>query len=177
MCETLKRIPLILSRTLPYHMISLRKQSTSGILENAFSNGFLFRQLFDNSSSTYTYILADKLSKESIIIDPVLEQVDRDIRLITELGLKLKYAVNTHVHADHITGSGRIKHMVGNVESVISKESGATADILVQHGDRISFGDQTLEVRNKLVSETYHDLLTITFTVLKLSHFRDLLGR
>lgn len=67
----------------------------------------IFRQLFDTSgSSTYTYLIADETSGEAVLIDPVLEMVDRDLKLIDELGLKLKYAVNTHCHADHVTGSG-----------------------------------------------------------------------
>lgn len=141
-----------MTRTIPLTIASLSKHfaraySSSRILENAFSNGFLFRQLFDHTSSTYTYILADKLSKETIIIDPVLEQVERDIKLVKELGLTLKYVLNTHVHADHITGSGKIKSLVQNVQSVISKESGAVADVHVAHGDSVTFGDQELEVR------------------------------
>ena len=64
----------------------------------------LFRQLFEKESSTYTYLLADTSSRDAIIIDPVLETVPRDAQLIRELGLNLKYALNTHVHADHVTG-------------------------------------------------------------------------
>jgi sulfur dioxygenase len=64
----------------------------------------LFRQLFEKESSTYTYLLADPASRAAIIIDPVLETAARDSQLVRELGLDLKYALNTHVHADHITG-------------------------------------------------------------------------
>uniref|UniRef100_A0A8D8Q1V2 Persulfide dioxygenase ETHE1, mitochondrial n=1 Tax=Cacopsylla melanoneura TaxID=428564 RepID=A0A8D8Q1V2_9HEMI len=144
---TRTRFPLLIKTLLSHSTVQHRNSSLSRILENAFSNSFLFRQLFDHTSSTYTYILADKLSKETIIIDPVLEQVERDLRLIKELGLSLKYVVNTHVHADHITGSGKIKTLMKGVQSVISKESGAVADVHVTHGDNIQFGDQELEVR------------------------------
>ena len=65
----------------------------------------VFRQLFDPSSSTYTYLLADPKSGEAVIIDPVFEQVRRDAALIDELGLKLLYSLETHVHADHVTGA------------------------------------------------------------------------
>jgi sulfur dioxygenase len=71
----------------------------------------IFRQLFDTAgSSTYTYLVADgSPGGEAVLIDPVVENVDRDLKLIEELGLKLKYCVNTHCHADHVTGSGLIK--------------------------------------------------------------------
>ena len=64
----------------------------------------LFRQLFEKESSTYTYLLADPASRAAVIIDPVLETAARDSQLVRELGLDLKFALNTHVHADHITG-------------------------------------------------------------------------
>lgn len=69
----------------------------------------IFRQLFDEKTWTYTYILADSDTREAIIIDPVRDQVERDMRLITELGLTLKYILDTHIHADHITGSGLLR--------------------------------------------------------------------
>ncbi|KAL2084081.1 hypothetical protein ACEWY4_019599 [Coilia grayii] len=109
--------------------------------------GLLFRQLFESSSSTYTYLLADSDSKEAVLIDPVLETVDRDIKLIDELGLSLKVAVNTHCHADHITGTGLLKKRLFGLKSAISKLSGATADILLSEGDSITFGKHCLTVR------------------------------
>ncbi|WP_040466876.1 MBL fold metallo-hydrolase, partial [Geminocystis herdmanii] len=68
----------------------------------------LFRQLFDRDTWTYTYLIADTDSKEAVLVDPVLEQVERDLQLIGELGLTLKYCLETHVHADHITGTGKL---------------------------------------------------------------------
>ena len=65
----------------------------------------IFRQLIDHRSSTYTYLLADFDSREAILIDPVFEQARRDAALICELDLKLLYTLETHVHADHITGA------------------------------------------------------------------------
>ncbi|PNX89354.1 hydroxyacylglutathione hydrolase mitochondrial-like, partial [Trifolium pratense] len=75
------------------------------------SSKLLFRQLFEKESSTYTYLLADAshAEKPALLIDPVDRTVDRDLSLIQELGLKLVYALNTHVHADHVTGTGLIK--------------------------------------------------------------------
>ncbi|XP_076135803.1 persulfide dioxygenase ETHE1, mitochondrial isoform X2 [Alosa pseudoharengus] len=109
--------------------------------------GMLFRQLFESVSSTYTYLLADTETKEAVLIDPVLETVDRDIKLIDELGLSLKIAVNTHCHADHITGTGLLKRRLFGVKSAISKHSGATADILLSEGDSVHFGKHCLNVR------------------------------
>jgi sulfur dioxygenase len=108
----------------------------------------VFRQLFDTSgSSTYTYLIADGDGGDAILIDPVLEMVDRDLRLCEELGVTLKYVLNTHCHADHITGSGLIKKKMPSVKSVIAEASGAKADVKVKHGDRVSFGDLHVEVR------------------------------
>jgi sulfur dioxygenase len=69
----------------------------------------LFRQLFDAESSTYTYLLADRQTQAAILIDPVLEQVERDLKLLFELDLTLKYCIETHVHADHVTGAGALR--------------------------------------------------------------------
>ncbi|XP_043466937.1 persulfide dioxygenase ETHE1, mitochondrial [Leptopilina heterotoma] len=109
-----------------------------------FTKDFLFRQHFDPYSSTYTYLLADSNSKEAIIIDPVLEWVDRDFNIIKELGLSLKYAVNTHMHADHITGSGKLKTLLPSCLSMISLKSGAQADISLSPMEEIKFGRHRL---------------------------------
>ncbi|KAM6994286.1 persulfide dioxygenase ETHE1, mitochondrial [Tautogolabrus adspersus] len=113
----------------------------------ALKEGLFFRQLFEKESSTYTYLLADADSKEAILIDPVLETIDRDLKLIHELGLHLKVAVNTHCHADHITSTGLMKKRLLGLKSAISKFSGATADILLSEGDKITFGKHHLTVR------------------------------
>ncbi|KAK9004757.1 hypothetical protein V6N11_042214 [Hibiscus sabdariffa] len=112
------------------------------------SSRLLFRQLFENESFTYTYLLADMShpDKPALLIDPVDRAVDRDLNLVRELGLKLIYAMNTHVHADHITGTGLIKGKVPGVKSVISKASDSKADVFVEPGDKISFGNLFLEV-------------------------------
>lgn len=126
----------------------------SGAMAARFSTAagspkLLFRQLFEKESSTYTYLLADvgHPEKPALIVDPVDRTVDRDLSLVKELGLKLIYAMNTHVHADHVTGTGLIKSRVPGVKSVISTASNAKADILVEHGDKIHFGNLFLEVR------------------------------
>ncbi|HWI36623.1 MAG TPA: MBL fold metallo-hydrolase [Burkholderiales bacterium] len=105
----------------------------------------IFRQLFDPQSSTYTYLLAD--SREAVLIDPVFEQARRDAALIQELGLKLKYSLETHVHADHITGASVLKQKLGS-RIAISAASGADgADLYVQPGEKIPFGRRSLEAR------------------------------
>lgn len=107
----------------------------------------LLRQLFEPSSCTYTYVLADEGSRDAVIIDPVLETVPRDSRLLRELGLRLRYAVNTHCHADHVTGSGALRAALPGCRSVISRASGARADVLLEEGDTLRFGAFALEAR------------------------------
>mmetsp|Transcript_31108 Transcript_31108/g.48724 ORF Transcript_31108/g.48724 Transcript_31108/m.48724 type:complete len:302 (+) Transcript_31108:43-948(+) len=116
-------------------------------LSTLASKNLIFRQLFEATSSTYTYLLADASSKEAILIDPVLETVERDVSLISQLGLTLKYGLNTHCHADHITGTGQLKQKIAGLKSVISEAAGCRADLLLNHGDSITFGTHTLSAR------------------------------
>src|ERR1700732_1103735 len=74
----------------------------------------VFRQLFDPTSSTYTYLLGCSTSGEAVLIDPVFEQARRDAALINELGLKLQWTLETHVHADHVTGAWLLKQKLGS---------------------------------------------------------------
>jgi len=105
----------------------------------------VFRQLFDAVSSTYTYLLAD--NGEAILIDPVFEQGLRDGALVAELGLRLVATLDTHVHADHVTGAWLLRQRLG-ADIALSASSGATgADRYLNHGDRIGFGTRTLEAR------------------------------
>lgn len=106
-----------------------------------------FKQLFDDESSTYTYLMWDSDTKDAILVDPVDIQVDRDLKEVEGLGLNLVYGVNTHAHADHITGTGILKKRVKGLQSVIAKDSGAKADIHISHGDKIVFGSRYLEAR------------------------------
>jgi sulfur dioxygenase len=106
----------------------------------------LFRQLFDRESSTYTYLLADAATREALLIDPVLEQLERDLELIHGLGLTLVYALDTHVHADHVTALGALRERLG-VRTVVSEGAGVgCADVLVKDGDAIRFGAHRLDV-------------------------------
>lgn len=107
----------------------------------------MFRQLIDANSSTYTYLLADRDANEAVLIDPVYEQLQRDMALLRELGLKLRYTLDTHCHADHVTSAWLFKQSLGS-EIVVSKAAGVSgADRYVAHGDRISFGARALSVR------------------------------
>jgi glyoxylase-like metal-dependent hydrolase (beta-lactamase superfamily II)/rhodanese-related sulfurtransferase len=107
----------------------------------------LFRQLFDGATWTYTYLLADPAAREAVLIDPVIEQVERDATLLAELELRLVYTLDTHVHADHVTGAGMLGRRLG-AKSILSERSGSPwADVLVKHGDMIRFGGCALEVR------------------------------
>ena len=104
-------------------------------------------QMFDRETCTYTYLLADTESMEAVLIDPVIELAERDRDRLAQLGLTLKYALNTHMHADHITGTGRLKKLLPDIQTGISAASGAKADFLFRHGDKIRFGAHELEVR------------------------------
>jgi sulfur dioxygenase len=108
-------------------------------------NRMNIRQLFDEDSSTYSYLLWDAESRDGILIDPVDAQVDRDVSVVSQLGVNLLFGVNTHAHADHITGTYLLKQKFNDLKSVISEASGASADILLKHGDRITFGKRYLE--------------------------------
>jgi sulfur dioxygenase len=106
----------------------------------------LFRQLFDAETATYTYLLADEATREAILIDPVLTQIERDIALIEELELRLRYALDTHVHADHVTALGSLRERLG-AQTVISERAGVgCADVLVKDGDSLTFGAHRIDV-------------------------------
>ncbi len=107
----------------------------------------IFRQLLDLRSSTYTYLLADARTHEAVIIDPVFEQVRRDVALVRELGLTLVYTLDTHVHADHITGAWLLKRALGS-RICIGQRSGAREfDLGLAPGERLRFGARHLEAR------------------------------
>ncbi len=107
----------------------------------------IFRQLFDSASSTYTYLLGDADSGAAVLIDPVYENERRDLALLRELGLHLVATLDTHVHADHVTGAWLLKQRCGS-QILLSRDAGAAcADRLLGHGDHICFGARHLQVR------------------------------
>lgn len=107
----------------------------------------VFRQLFDPTSSTYTYLLGDSVTGEAVLIDPVFEQARRDAALISELGLRLLWTLETHVHADHVTGAWLLKRKLGSQIALAQASGAAGADRLLEDGERILFGKRSLEVR------------------------------
>ena len=106
-----------------------------------------FRQLFDPPSSTYTYLLADGGSGAAVIIDPVFEQVRRDAALIEELGLHLAYVLETHVHADHVTGAWLLKQRTGCRIALAANSGAEGADRYLMQDDVVAFGGRNLQVR------------------------------
>jgi glyoxylase-like metal-dependent hydrolase (beta-lactamase superfamily II) len=106
----------------------------------------LFRQLFDSESSTYTYILGDPAWHEAIVIDPVLDHIQPIIEILKTESMRLTHILDTHVHADHITGAGALRAQTG-AQVVMSREAGAPcADILVDDEDFIVLGDDVIRV-------------------------------
>ena len=102
------------------------------------------RQLFDKDTSTYTYLLWDEVSREAALIDSVREQVERDARLIDELDLNLRYILETHIHADHVTGSDSLRNKTG-AKVLVHKNSGSQcADRLLEDGDEIRLGESVI---------------------------------
>ncbi|KAI3942776.1 hypothetical protein MKW92_003746 [Papaver armeniacum] len=152
LCSSIFNAYKVSNKTLGFSTNKFRSQMenyTTCSDSSSSSSKLLFRQLFEKESSTYTYLLADLThpDKPALLVDPVDKTVERDICLVEELGLKLIYAINTHVHADHVTGTGLLKNKVEGVKSIISKSSSSKADLFVDHGDKIQIGNLFLEVR------------------------------
>lgn len=107
----------------------------------------IFRQLFDQQSSTYTYLLADAQSRDALLIDPVFEQARRDVALVEELGLNLRWTLETHVHADHVTGAWLLRERLGS-RIALARASGARgADRYLEAGEKVQAGRRFVEVR------------------------------
>jgi glyoxylase-like metal-dependent hydrolase (beta-lactamase superfamily II) len=105
----------------------------------------LFRQLFDSATSTYTYLIANLETKEAILVDSVLEQVERDRQLLSELGLTLKYCLETHVHADHITGTAQLRETTGCEGIVPEKAQVPCANQFIQDKEVLQLGSLRIE--------------------------------
>ena len=105
----------------------------------------IFRQLFEPQSSTYTYLIGCEQTGEAALIDPVLEMVERDLALLEELGLTLKFTIETHIHADHVTGAARLRQATGSKAAVPEKSGAAHADIPVREGKPIRVGAISIE--------------------------------
>lgn len=102
-----------------------------------------FRQLFDASSSTYTYLLGDLTRSEAVLIDPVREHVALYLSLLDEQGLKLRYVLDTHIHADHVTAASQLRELTG-ARTVVSVHGGAEcADVLLRGSESLYFGAES----------------------------------
>ena len=106
------------------------------------------RQLFDPESSTFSYLLWDNISREAALIDPVQTQVQRDIQLVTELNLTLRYTLETHLHADHVTGSGLLRQALNSIVMVHENSRTKCADVQIKGGDFIPLGTDRINVIN-----------------------------
>src|SRR5207247_2226733 len=106
----------------------------------------IFRQLFDSVSSTYTYIVASRRGGEALIIDPVLEKVDRYIQLVEQLDLKLVKAVDTHLHADHLTGLGALRDRTHCVTVMGERSKVDVVSMRLSEGDKLTIEGVALDV-------------------------------
>lgn len=106
----------------------------------------MFRQFYDEVSSTLTYLITDEKSKQAVLIDPVTENIEDYLAVINQHGLELAYSLETHVHADHITGAGKLKNITKAKTAVSSACGAETADIQLNDGDVIRFGDEAITV-------------------------------
>ncbi|GAX45567.1 putative hydroxyacylglutathione hydrolase [Tolypothrix sp. NIES-4075] len=105
----------------------------------------LFRQLFDKESSTYTYLIADPETKEAILVDPVLEQVERDMQILRELGLTLRYSLETHIHADHIAGTSKLRDMTGCLSIMPENAQTTCADRYIADKSMLQLGNVQIQ--------------------------------
>ena len=110
-------------------------------------SAIVFRQLYDLRSGTYTYLLADSVTRQAVLIDPVFEQANRDSALLRELDLRLLYTLDTHVHADHITGAWMLKRQTGSLIALAAAANAEEADLPLEHGDTVAFGTRHVSVR------------------------------
>lgn len=106
----------------------------------------IFRQLFDSVSGTYTYLIASRHGGEALIIDPVLEKVDRYLQLVRELDLRLVKAVDTHLHADHITGLGALRDRTHCITVMGEQTQADVVSMRVTEGDRVAIEGLSLDV-------------------------------
>ena len=106
----------------------------------------IFRQLFDQASGTYSYLLASRRGGEALILDPVLEKVDRYLQLVKELDLKLVKAVDTHLHADHITGLGALRDRTLCITVMGEQTKADVVSVRLADGDKLTIEGLALDV-------------------------------
>lgn len=105
----------------------------------------LFRQLFEPQSSTYTYLIACADTGQAVLVDPVLETFDRDLKIVRELGLTLAYTLDSHIHADHLTSALKLKSVAGSQIALPAAAGVACADVLVREENPFTVGNLKLK--------------------------------
>ena len=105
----------------------------------------IFKQVFDTKTSTYTYLIASAKGREAVIIDPVLENVDSYINLLKELDLRLVKVIDTHIHADHVTGATKLKEATSCTTIMGEHTPADTVEIKVKDNDRIYIDDLSIK--------------------------------
>src|SRR5262249_27421052 len=120
-------------------------ESDVSIQQEKFS-AMMFRRLFDQTSGTYSYLLASRAGGEALIIDPVLEKVDRYLQLVKELDLKLVKAVDTHLHADHITGLGALRDRTHCITMMGEQTKADVVSMRLSDGDKLTIEGLALDV-------------------------------
>lgn len=106
----------------------------------------IFRQLFDRESSTYTYLLAERAGGEALLIDPVLEGTDKYVRLIDELDLRLVLAVDTHIHADHVTALGALRERTDCASAMGEMTEAECVSVQFKEGEKLRVDNLNLEI-------------------------------
>ncbi|KST63592.1 MBL fold metallo-hydrolase [Mastigocoleus testarum] len=105
----------------------------------------LFRQLFDKQSSTYTYLITDRNTREAVLVDPVLEQINRDLVLLEELELNLRYCLETHIHADHITATSKLREKTDCLGIVPKNANAPCADRYIKDEEILQIGEVSIK--------------------------------
>lgn len=124
---------------------ALRDRYASRATKQTIPSTLLFRQFFDPETSSYTYLIADRQTGDAVLVDTVLEQVDRDLQSLNELGLTLRYCLETHLHADHITGAGRLRQQTGCRVMVPQNNVVTKADRSLVGGETLTVGAVKIE--------------------------------
>lgn len=104
----------------------------------------IFRQLFESDSSTYSYLLGCERTGEALIIDPVIDTAERDLAAVKSLGLTLRWTLDTHIHADHLTGARKLRALCGSKIAAPAMDGLSCADAGVREGEAFRLGDITL---------------------------------
>ena len=125
---------------------AVRTEKTALLFRDKAAPAMIFRQLFDSVSGTYSYLLASRAGGEALILDPVLEKVDRYCQLLRELDLRLVKAVDTHLHADHVTGLGELRDRTHCVTIMGEQSKADVVAMRVGDGDRVMIEGLSLDV-------------------------------